>query len=349
MILALMIPAAALADIPIIPMDDPTVNPTIIPVPVVTAVPQPTANPLPTYNPWQTGYVWPTALTYAVRLFQMDWNKYNPGLPALAVDGKVGPSTRKVLFGSSAEPAVTAPANTFTLEKGMKGEEVLTAQKRLAQLGYYLGELNGEFNDSMVYAVKLMQQKNEITVDGKIGYNTRMLMYSSSVIPADYPDYNIGTMSIGMTGENVKELQRQLRNTFYYSGTIDGIFGTAVQNAVKAFQASAGLSVDGKVGPRTFDALYNRTADIFNGGIPSRELSKGSRGWDVKVLQEVMGHATSILTTHEASLNPIIRTLKDSDTNLNLKGDTVRYTLKPHKTFLFKRGGNEERIRFEVK
>ena len=328
MILALMIPAAALADIPIIPMDDPTVTPTLIPVPVVTPVPQPTANPLPTYNPWQTGYVWPTAtpgpvtrtlsegmtgsdvlqvqqklkelgyyqgalnseynssLTYAVRLFQMDWNKYNPGLPALAVDGKVGPSTRKVLFGSSAEPAVTAPANTFTLEKGMKGEEVLTAQKRLAQLGYYLGELNGEFNDSMVYAVKLMQQKNEITVDGKIGYNTRMLMYSSSVIPADYPDYNIGTMSIGMTGENVKELQRQLRNTFYYSGTIDGIFGTAVQNAVKAFQASAGLSVDGKVGPRTFDALYNRTADIFNGGIPSRELSKGSRGWDVKVLQD---------------------------------------------------------------
>ena len=247
MILALMIPAAALADIPIIPMDDPTpaVIPTLVPVPVVTPVPQPTTRPLPTYNPWQTDYVWPTAtpapvsrtlsegmsgpdvlqvqqklrelgyyqgalnseynnsLTYAVRLFQMDWNRYNPDQAALAVDGRVGPSTRKVLFGSGAEPTVTAPANTFTLEKGMKGEEVLTAQKRLAQLGYYLGELNGEFNDSMVYAVKLMQQKNEITVDGKIGYNTRLLMYSSSVLPADYPDYNIGTMSIGMTGENV--------------------------------------------------------------------------------------------------------------------------------------------------
>ena len=46
-----------------------------------------------------------------------------------------------------------------TLQKGMKGEDVLTAQKRLAQLGYYLGELNGEYNDSVVYAVKLMQQK----------------------------------------------------------------------------------------------------------------------------------------------------------------------------------------------
>lgn len=324
LILAILIPAAALADIPIIPMDDPTSAPIVFPTPVPSAPDYPP----PTYNPWATDYVWPTAtpgpvtrtlsegmsgsdvlqvqkklqelgyykgaldsefnssLTYAVRLFQMDWNKYYPNLPALAVDGKVGPSTRSALFGSSAEPAVTAPVNTFTLEKGMKGEEVLTAQKRLAQLGYYLGELNGEYNDSVVYAVKMMQQKNEITVDGKIGYNTRMLLYSSSVLPADYPDYNLATLSIGATGEAVKELQRQLRNTYYYSGTIDGIFGTAVQNAVKAFQASAGLSVDGKVGPRTFDALYNRTADIFNGGIPSRELSKGSRGWDVKVLQD---------------------------------------------------------------
>ena len=330
----LLMPAAALADIPVIPMDDPTpgVAPTSAPAPTVQVIPtigpDPTERPLPTYNPWVTDPVYPTqtpepitrtltlgmtgadvlrvqqklaelgyyrgalnseyneSLAYAVRLFQTDWNRYNPDRPALAVDGKVGPSTRAALFGASSEPTVTPPVNTFTLEKGMSGEEVLTAQKRLAQLGYYLGELDGVFNDSMVYAVKMLQAKNEITVDGKIGYNTRMLMYSSSVIPADYPDYNIPTLSIGMTGENVKELQRQLRNTYYYSGQIDGIFGTAVQNAVKAFQASTGLSVDGKVGPRTFDALYNRTAGIFNGDIPSRELGKGSRGWDVKLLQD---------------------------------------------------------------
>lgn len=323
LILALMIPAAALADIPLLDPNE------ISNTPAANVTPAPTAAVVvPTYNPWATkaptvttapgtstrtlsqgmsgsdvlklqqrlrelGYYqgelngeFNDSLAYAVRLFQMDWNTYNPSQPALAVDGKVGPSTRAALYGSNTEAAVTAPPNTFTLEKGMKGEEVLTAQKRLAQLGYYLGELDGVFNDSMVYAVKLMQQKNEITVDGKIGYNTRQLMYSSSVLPADYPDYNLATLSIGMSGEAVKELQRQLRNTYYYSGTIDGIFGTAVQNAVKAFQASAGLSVDGKVGPRTFDALYNRTASIFNGGIPVRELSKGSRGWDVKVLQD---------------------------------------------------------------
>ena len=64
---------------------------------------------------------------------------------------------------------------------------------------------------------------------------------------------------------------------------------------------------------------------------------------------EVMGHATSFLTTHEASLNPIIRTLKDADQHFEVQGDTIRYSLKPHKVFLFKHGGNEERIECEVK
>ena len=64
---------------------------------------------------------------------------------------------------------------------------------------------------------------------------------------------------------------------------------------------------------------------------------------------EVMGHATSFLTTHEASLSPIIRTLKDADRHIEVEGDTIRYSLKPHKVFLFKHGGNEERIECEVK
>ena len=38
-----------------------------------------------------------------------------------------------------------------------------------------------------------------------------------------------------------------------------------------------------------------------------------------------------------------------TDGHLQLTGDTVRYSLKPHKTFLFKHGGNEERIECEVK
>ena len=223
--------------------------------------------------------VFNTSMLVAVQNFQK-----NNGL---VVDGKIGPATRAVLYYSAAspEPSVTAPAETRTLIKGMKGDDVLAAQKRLSQLGYYLGVQNGEFTSSMEIAVRNFQIRNEITADGKIGQITRNLMYSSEAVTADAPEY-AGTLSLGASGENVKELQRQLRQTFYYSGTIDGIFGSTVDKAVKAFQASAGLYADGKVGKRTFDALYSRTAGIFNGGIPVRSLNKGSRGYDVKVLQD---------------------------------------------------------------
>ena len=38
---------------------------------------------------------------------------------------------------------------------------------------------------------------------------------------------------------------------------IDGKFGTATYNAVRQYQASRGLGVDGKVGPQTRTALWN--------------------------------------------------------------------------------------------
>ena len=64
---------------------------------------------------------------------------------------------------------------------------------------------------------------------------------------------------------------------------------------------------------------------------------------------EVMGHATSFLSSHEASINPVIRTLKDADRHITVEGDTIRYSLKPHKTFLFRHDDAAERIECEVK
>ena len=59
---------------------------------------------------------------------------------------------------------------------------------------------------------------------------------------------------------------------------------------------------------------------------------------------EVMGRDVSVVCTHEASENPIIRAIVDADFGANLKGDTVRFSLKPHKVFLFN-AEDETRIR----
>ena len=63
---------------------------------------------------------------------------------------------------------------------------------------------------------------------------------------------------------------------------------------------------------------------------------------------EVMGRDVSIVSTHPASINPVVRSIVDADHKIGVGDATVRFTLKPHKVFLFDRE-TEERINFEVK
>jgi len=62
---------------------------------------------------------------------------------------------------------------------------------------------------------------------------------------------------------------------------------------------------------------------------------------------EVMGRDVSVVSTHEASVNPIVRSIINSDVRI-APAATISYTLKPHKVFLFNKE-TEERIYFEVK
>ena len=62
---------------------------------------------------------------------------------------------------------------------------------------------------------------------------------------------------------------------------------------------------------------------------------------------EVMGRDVSIVSTHEASLNPVIRSIINADNKVDVTAATVRYNIKPHKIFIFNKE-TEERIYFEV-
>ena len=57
--------------------------------------------------------------------------------------------------------------------------------------------------------------------------------------------------SFGSRGEEVRQIQRKLKSLGFYTGTIDGIYGTATKKAVTAFQKSCGISADGIAGPTT--------------------------------------------------------------------------------------------------
>lgn len=63
------------------------------------------------------------------------------------------------------------------------------------------------------------------------------------------------TYQKGSTGSVVTQIQQKLSNWGYYSGAVDGVYGSKTVAAVKYFQRSNGLTADGKCGPKTLSAL----------------------------------------------------------------------------------------------
>ncbi len=59
----------------------------------------------------------------------------------------------------------------------------------------------------------------------------------------------------GSSGSQVKQVQQKLKNWGYYTGKVDGIYGSQTKKAVEYFQRKNGLTVDGIVGKKTFEAL----------------------------------------------------------------------------------------------
>ena len=64
----------------------------------------------------------------------------------------------------------------------------------------------------------------------------------------------------GMRGEDVQYVQKLLADAGFYAGPIDGVFGNGTMGAVKAFQQSAGLPVDGVIGTDTIKYLERASA-----------------------------------------------------------------------------------------
>ena len=74
-------------------------------------------------------------------------------------------------------PAVAPSIPTVTatiLRKGSAGPEVKSLQKKLLQIGYYLGSYgaDGDYGDATVTAVRKFQKDNSLAVDGEAGPNT---------------------------------------------------------------------------------------------------------------------------------------------------------------------------------
>lgn len=82
----------------------------------------------------------------------------------------------------------------------------------------------------------------------------------------------------GSTGSVVSQIQQRLLDWGYYDGEVDGIYGSRTEAAVTLFQQKNGLTVDGKVGAETLEAL----------GLPTGSVTQDSSSGDLALLARLI-------------------------------------------------------------
>ena len=100
------------------------------------------------------------------------------------------------------------------------------------------------------------------------------------------------TLKVGSTGSKVKDLQTALNIQGFYSGEIDGIYDSAVQSAVKAFQKAAGLDADGIAGNYTLATVYTLLDPIPKSQLNLKAYDDGS---SIPIIKPSWSEANNLL------------------------------------------------------
>jgi len=148
-----------------------------------------------------------------------------------------------VLLLTALMPAsAQAYANAFfpTQSSGNRGADVQAIQFLLQYAGQSV-DADGVFGATTVSAAKAFQTAKGLGVDGIVGPQTW-----GALTP---------TLRSGDSNAAVKALQVELNAKRRLSLPVDGVFSTAVRDAVVSFQSHAGIGADGIVGPITWRNL----------------------------------------------------------------------------------------------
>lgn len=201
----------------------------------------------------------------AVKKFQED--------AGIRVDGIAGPQTFAAMQGvlGSAAAVLTgnrtdrAPGTTFKiLESGDRGSEVSLLQRQLKDLGYYNKDVTGIYGPMTEEAVRKFQHNNQLEADGLAGPKTFNVLKKDPAPAArssekssvsDASSRSGGLLRYESSGENVEQLQQDLRELDYIKMEPTGVFGEVTEKAVKAFQKEHDLEVDGIAGPQTHEKI----------------------------------------------------------------------------------------------
>lgn len=187
-----------------------------------------------------------------------------------------------------------------------------------------ISPVNGTYDIETENAVREFQRTFDLTPDGIVGPATwykiiRIFnavkrlneLNSEGLQLSEISTQFQNVLRFGDSSDRIKPLQYFLSYVGTYVDTVPpvpvtGYFGEQTRAAVIAFQRTYGLTPDGIVGPRTWNALYDAYRGIIQSlpdsaftdtpaPFPGTYLVRGSRGEDVLVLQKNLAAVASVI------------------------------------------------------
>ena len=133
--------------------------------------------------------------------------------------------------------------------------------------------------------IYIMNTKNEFRSKKQVFWQiVAIILVNVLVITAIAYTYGESAQTLsqlGSRGQEVRQIQSKLRELGLYSGSVDGIYGTATQKAVRQFQKNCGLTADGIAGRKTL--LY------LGLGSGTSSSTGGYSSSDVYLLARIIG------------------------------------------------------------
>ena len=198
---------------------------------------------------------------YAVELLQADLNR--------PVNGVADSELQRMLI----EGTLPHYDAYMALTRGNRGMRVQIMQERLRELGYLADAADGIFGSNTQRAVQLFQSENGLNVSDGATRETLKLLYSDGAQRCmSYID-----LYRGYTGYRVRELNNRLEALYYLEDNPGSSYTAATAEAVRAFQRSAGLSVDGNATARVQRRLFSAYAPEAPGYITLRRGDENTR------------------------------------------------------------------------
>lgn len=157
--------------------------------------------------------------------------------------------TAPLAAGAAVLLALLAPASAGAA----RSADVAALQVALRAAGVYDGTIDGLRGARTTAAVRAVQRRSGLTVDGIAGPRTRRALGRLG-----RPRYGSRPLRAGHVGWDVSALQFKLALRGFPGGPLDGGLGPRTGAALRRFQAWAGLAADGIAGPATWRALRGR-------------------------------------------------------------------------------------------